>query len=66
MIIREEEKEKKKSRKRDKKKDKSEIIENAVNIFFGGDGEPFTTPIFTIWVTTLKSAAYMTGNIFRT
>ena len=66
MIIREEEKEKKKSRKRDKKKDKSEIIENAVNIFFGGDGESFTALISTIWITALKSAVYIAGNIFRT
>ena len=66
VVIREERKEKKKSRERDGKEGEYEMMGNAVNVFFDGDGEPFTTPIFTTWVTALKSAAYIAGNMFKT
>jgi len=48
IIIREEGKEKKKSRERDGKGGEKEMMGNAVNIFFNGDGELFTAPISTI------------------
>ena len=48
MVVREEEKEKKKSRERDGKEGEYEMMGNAVNVFFGGDGESFIASIFTI------------------